>query len=334
MSQEFDILGFLKQLESQPTTALGVYNLSVKKSTARAKWSSRFDTWAKPLSETEDQKCANAENMVRTAFDGHSEFSGLSLNVFAQGSSKANTNVRTHSDVDISARCSTFYYAPLPTGVSPQMLGFQTSTLSFSAYKLKVKAALIDKFTATYVKPGDKAFKILPNSYRISTDVVPTFEYRNYYYIGEQLKVRTGSCFYTDSGKFIINWPDETHNNGVAKNERTGRRYKKVVRVLKGLRYEMELLGFESAKKISSFQLACLAYNLLDVCYGSDTLYDDVKRAASQIWYHAYIPAESAHWTEIDEIKPMFPSDQPTKRQEVADFFWQLRSYAELMDNQ
>lgn len=330
MSQNFDILDFLKQLESQPTSALGVALASKSKT----KWSTRFETWAKPLSDSEDQKCTNGENMVRTALDGHKELSGLSLNVFAQGSTKANTNVRTLSDVDISVRCSTFYYDVLPAGVSPQTLGFQTSTLSFAAYKLKVKAALTDKFTAAYVKPGDKAFKILPNSYRISTDVVPTFEYRKYYYVGSQLYVRTGSCFYTDSGKFIINWPDETHKNGVAKNERTGRRYKKVVRVLKGLRYEMDLLGYESAKKISSFQLACLAYNLLDVCYGGESLYDDVKKAAGQIWYHAYTPAESANWTEIDEIKPMFPSDQPSKRQEVADFFWQLRNYAELMDNQ
>lgn len=167
---------------------------------SRIRWSSRFETWAKPLSDTEDQKCQNAENIVRSALKGHDE---------------------------------------------------------------------------------------------------------------------------------LEDWPDETHANGVAKNKRTGNKYKKVVRVIKGLRNEMDEKGIESAKKISSFQISCLAYNI-NAFYGKDDLYDNVKGVVGSIWFHTTQSGRSANWTEVDEIKLLFPQDQPNKRKEVAAFFWDVIQYAEL----
>lgn len=298
---------------------------------SRDKWTPRFRTWAEPLSNSEDQKCQNAESIIRSALDGHSEPDGLDLSVFAQGSYKANTNVRTESDVDICVRCSnTFYYDPLPLGLVASNIGIYPATLDFVTYKSKIERALYNRFTIHGVKVGDKAFNVKENTYRINVDVVPTFEYRKYYWQHSNLYFKTGSCFFTNSGKFIVNWPEETYANGVAKNDRTARRYKKVVRVLKGIRNEMDALGYSSAKKIASFQISCLAYNIMDGFYNSGDLYDDVKGVVGQIWYHAYNAPKSVGWTEIDEIKLMFPSDQPGKRQEVAAFFWDVMKYAEL----
>ncbi len=58
-------------------------------STSRTRWSARFETWARPLSDSEDQKCQNAQNMIRRALDGHVELKGLDIRVFAQGSCRA-----------------------------------------------------------------------------------------------------------------------------------------------------------------------------------------------------------------------------------------------------
>jgi hypothetical protein len=207
---------------------------------------------------------------------------------------------------------------------------FSPATLNYATYRSKIGSALYDAFTPYGVNAGNKAFTVTENTYRITADVVPTFEYRKYFWLGSELKYISGVCFFSSDGKFIVNWPEQTYENGVAKNERTGRRYKRVVRVLKGLRYEMEEKGYASAKKISSFQIACLAYNVLDGFYNQGELYDAVKGVAGSIWYNTYESIRSTAWTEVDEIKPMFPSDQRIKAKEVSDFFWDLMKYAEL----
>lgn len=293
----------------------------------RTRWSARFKQWAQPLSNTENQKCQNAENMVRNALNGYHELNGLNIRVFAQGSYWANTNVKYDSDVDICALCDNVFLYELPVGITRESLGFVTAELDYGTYRAKVGKALNDAFTARSVSVGNKAFTITENTHRIVADVVPTFEYRKYYRDNTYI---SGVCFITSDGKFIVNWPEQTHSNGVAKNNRTNRRYKRVVRVLKGLRNEMEEKGYASAKKISSFQISCLAYNVPDICYNQSELYDDVKTVAKLIRSNTFEAFRSSMWTEVDGIKSLFPSDQPGKAKEVADFFWDLMNYVEL----
>lgn len=319
--------GFNALLGNPPPTGLLE---ELAKSSRRSRWAPRFETWARPLSDTEEQKCQNAESMIRSALNGHRELVGLDLRVFAQGSYKANSNVRADSDVDICVRCTNTFHYTAPPDVNTREYFNSPATLDYQTYRTKISRALYDKFTIYGVEAGDKAFKVKENTYRICADVVPTFEYRQYYWQGAGLMYRSGTCFFTASGKFIVNWPEQTLANGVAKNTRTGKRYKKVVRVLKGLRNEMESKGYASAKKISSFQISCLAYNVLDGYYGNNDLYDDVKGVAGSIWYGTYDPSRCSAWTEIDEIKPLFPPEQPGNAKEVADFFWDLMKYAEL----
>lgn len=297
---------------------------------SRHRWSARFETWAQPLSATEDQKCENAQSVIRSALDDHSELNNLSIKVFAQGSYVANTNVKADSDVDVCVRCSNAFFYNLPLGVTVSDVSIYPATLEFSIYRAKIGQVLFDRFTASGVQEGDKAFKIRENTYRINADVVPAFEYRKYYFRGSVLDFKTGSAFRTKAGKLIVNWPNETYANGVSKNYCTARMYKKVVRVLKGLRYEMESLGYASAKKIGSFQISCLAYNVMHAFYIDVDLYDAVRNVVFQILYHTIDPSRSTAWTEIDEIKPMFPTDQPGKAQEVAAFFLDLMQYTDL----
>ncbi|AYF43747.1 hypothetical protein BALOs_0737 [Halobacteriovorax sp. BALOs_7] len=307
-------------------------DLLLKSSTPRSRWSSRFETWAKPLSTTEDQKCQNAKKVISDALDGHKEMAGLNYEICPQGSYIANTNVRQNSDVDIRVHCSDTFHYKLPLGLSASDVEIYPATLSFNTYREKVLQVLNDRFGSSNVKNGDKAFHISENTYRINADVVPAFDYREYYWVGSSLYFRTGSCFFSKSDEFIVNWPEQTLANGKAKNTRTGYRYKKVVRVLKGLRNEMEEKGYSSAKLISSHLIACLAYNISDRFYGKSELYDDVKSVVGQIWYHTYQSNLSSKWTEIDEIKLLFTSSRLSKVNEVKDFFWDLMEYAELRD--
>ena len=70
-----------------------------------------------------------------------------------------------------------------------------------------------------------------------------------------------------DSGSRIINWPEQTYNNGVERNTATGRKYKRVIRILKRLRDRMQDDGIAIAKKTPSFLIECLVWNA-DVDFG------------------------------------------------------------------
>jgi hypothetical protein len=296
---------------------------------ARYQWNSRFETWADPLSDSAEQKCQNAESVIRSALLNDPVINQLNISVFAQGSYKANTNVKSDNDVDICVRNNEVFVFDLPIGVTAIQAGISGvgSGLRYADFKNYVGNALFQRFGVNGVQRGDKAFRVHENSYRIQADVVPAFDYRLYYQQGAALIFTSGICFYADSGKRIINFPELTLANGRAKNERTGRRYKKVVRIIKGLRYEMEDKGIQSAKRISSFQIACLAYNCPDAFFGSDDLYQDTEQVARHIWYSTQDRSRSANWREVDEIKQLFPGDNPGLPSQVSLFFWDLLTY-------
>ena len=214
-----------------------------------AKWSARFDTWAKPLSDTEDEKCQRAQSAIESALGVDADLSRWNLGIYTQGSYRANTNVRHDSDVDIRVQYSNMFFPSFPVGITKESLGIITVKFDFYDYRSKIRQALYNKFTNYAVKDGDKAFNVRANSYRINADVVPTVTYCEWRYIGSKLIPRWGVCFLSKSGQLIINWPEQTYNNGVVKNKQTQKRYKRVVRVLKGLRNEMEEKSYESAKK-------------------------------------------------------------------------------------
>ena len=76
-----------------------------------SRWETAFVSWAKPPSETEQTKAENAESAIKAAIDNHSKLASMNITVFAQGSYKANTNVRLDSDVDICVRLDdTFFF--------------------------------------------------------------------------------------------------------------------------------------------------------------------------------------------------------------------------------
>ena len=64
-------------------------------------WENTFSSWGQPPSQTERDKCENAERAVRKAIAESSALANRSISVFTQGSYANRTNVRQDSDVDI-----------------------------------------------------------------------------------------------------------------------------------------------------------------------------------------------------------------------------------------
>lgn len=282
-----------------------------------------FEFWAQGPGATETEKCENAETAIRKAIAADAELSKMDISVFAQGSYRARTNVRQDSDVDICVCCNSTFFADYPSGKAHSDFGNSSSDLSFTEFKNKVQSALEAYFGEGAVNRGKKAFDVHPNTYRIDADVVPAFEHRRYtgnFNANGTHECLFGIAFRSDDGDLIKNWPEQNYNNGVAKNDATSRHYKRVIRILKRLRYEMQDEGILAAKDISSFLIECLVFNAPNEAFQHDTYTEDVRYVIADLWNRTRKDEDCSGWGEVNELKYLFRPSQPWNRQQVNQF--------------
>ena len=252
----------------------------------------QLKNYAAPLSETENQKCLNAIGMVRDALkklgftDDEKEIKKMyedtyayalnmrsiygtrKIRLFIQGSYANNTNVRTQSDVDIAVVQEDVFkteYRTISSGM-PQCgkdYGFCTAPSVEKSFKDEVQECLEEKFGKD-VERKNKSIKIHGNNYRKDADTVPCSRYRDYRndYRNDETNYVPGIVIYPDNGPIIINYPEQHIENGRKKNIDTNRYYKKMVRIMKKMRYIMCEFGYTEAEKVSSFGLESLIWNL------------------------------------------------------------------------
>ena len=282
-----------------------------------------FVSWSKGPGQTEADKCSNAETAARKAIKADQRLAALDISVFAQGSYRARTNVRQNSDVDICVRYDSAFFPDYPKGTTRETFGHVEGSLSFADFKDMVQKALEDYFGKAGVTRGNKAFDVHANTYRIDADVVSTFECR--WYTGRKNAdgshhYLSGVAFHPDSGRRIINWPEQTYNNGVERNTATGRKYKRVIRILKRLRDRMQDDGIAIAKKTPSFLIECLVWNSNVDAFSKDTYTAIVRHLLADLWNRTRKDDDCSEWVEVNELKHLFRLAQPWTRQEANEF--------------
>ncbi len=293
-------------------------------------WSSLFQTWSKPPSETEQTKCENAERMVRRAIQDSKELAGHQIQVFAQGSYRNNTNVREDSDVDICVRYMDTIFYSLPDGYGKEAFGLQDSTYSYARYKDEIERALRSFFDNAEVRRGNKAFDIHANTYRVDADVVACFEHRRYV-------VKDGGSYYylsgtelrPDTGERVINWPHQHYESGVNKNNSTGDRFKKVVRALKHLRNEMVDQGVQMAQPIPSYLVECLVWNVPNQHFGHSEIIEDIRESLRYLYHNTKSLDPCKSFVEVNQLKWLFGSGQPWTFERANTFLLSAWHYAE-----
>jgi len=272
-------------------------------------WEERFQSWGKPPSTSEQEKCDNAVRAVRKAIEGSRALECRNITVFAQGSYRNRTNVQAKSDVDVCVLCSDTIFFDIPNGKLAADFGITTpATYPFSQFKNDVGAALISHFGQRAVTRGNKAFDIHANTYRVDADVVPCFR-RDWHH--ENGTCSFGTAFLSDNGQRINNWPEQSYNNGVIKNDATGRRFKAVVRILKRLRDSMAENGIAAAKPITSCLIESLVWNVPDDHFGHNMYSGDVRAALAYMFNNTMKWDDCGEWREINDRKNLFWSGQP-----------------------
>ncbi len=263
----------------------------------------QLKTYAAPLSETENQKCLNVIGMVRDSLkelgftddnkvitrlyedtyayslEMRSLIGSRRVKLFIQGSYANNTNVRTQSDVDIAVvqeEVFTTEYRP-STNAYPQSdsnYGFITAAATTKSFKDEVEECLKKKFGID-VERRNKSIKVHGNTYRKDADTVPCRRYRDYRgdYRNDSDNYIGGIVIIPDNGYRIINYPEQHIANGKKKNNDTNRYYKKMVRIIKKMRYMMADAGYTTANNVSSFGLESLLWNIPDTIFTKYSIY-------------------------------------------------------------
>lgn len=294
-------------------------------------WEDSFRFWARPPSQSEQDRCDNAVSVVRNAIRSYVAFATRDIDIFAQGSYRNGTNVRADSDVDVCVRCNDVCFSDRADGISEADTGLVDATYTYKEFKDDVGQALRSYLGAAAVSRGNKAFDLHANSYRVDADVVPTFEHRRYsrgsdggvcYISGTELR--------PDNGGRIINWPEQNYRNGVDKNQLTTERFKKVVRILKHVKNEMEENGDASAGRVPSYLVECLVWNVPNGGFGNSSYTADLRAALLHLYSSTKTDSTCSEWGEVNELKYLFRASQPWTRVDAHAFVVAAWGYCEL----
>ena len=307
----------------------------------------QLHAFASPLSASEEERCKNAIRMVRDAmklvgyndngkeiynYEGEVPAYALELNasntgrkifLLVQGSYANNTNVRTHSDVDVAVILESTFIPVYRENVTGENYRFSDATFTVKQLKDEVELALKTKYNFEGVERNDKSIKVYGNSYRVDSDVVPAYRYRDYrmdYNFNENNYIG-GIEIRPDSGGRVINFPEQHIRNGKKKNIETGYRYKKHVRILKKMRFLMKESGYAIPNCISSFGLESLLWNVPNNIYDKYTLlrytFDEL------ITYLKNNSQSIGAYKEVNAVKPLF-----TSTSQIEDY----RSFIQMVD--
>lgn len=205
---------------------------------------------------------------IRTALESYDWPDGMTYDFRLQGSYSNHTNIYGDSDVDVILKFNqTVYYDPSALSVKDQInlkKQFSPITYDWDDFRHEAFAALENRF-AGFVAQGNKSIKIKSDSSRLAADVVVCTEHRKYTSLDSYVE---GITFWTlQNSHQIINYPEQHHDNGAAKNSRTGDLYKRTVRMFKNTRNYLEDANKIGQDLAPSYFLECLLYNAPDSAF-------------------------------------------------------------------
>lgn len=308
---------------------------------------STLKLYAAPLSETEDAQCKHAIEAIRDALKDlgytddqrgvsllesdtlaysvsmRNKYSTEKVHIFIQGSYANNTCVRNESDVDIAVMRDDIHESAFG-----EKFELFTADKKHEATKLKdaVERVLRNNFPYQ-VKRGNKSIKVNGNTYRKQADTVPCLSMHYYYRsnLKDYLTHHEGVIIFADDGEIIRNFPKQHIANGKEKNKRTGFYYKKMVRIMKKMRYLMSEYGYRCADEVSSFGIESLIWNIPDFYF---TKYSSYGFAFEEIVTYAYRhKGELSEFYEANGIKKLCPSQQDINN--YSEFIDKLYSFFE-----
>lgn len=289
-----------------------------------------LSSWTKPPSDTEESKLQNAQRMVKEALKSNEKLKTKNFDIFGQGSYANDTNVKLNSDIDINVCYLDGFYFQLGEKLTEQDVGLDTlpsTNYSFQEYKNDVEQALISYFGKENIIRKNKCLTVLGNSYRVETDVVPTWKYKRY---DSKTAIVEGTKFISDDGVDVVNYPKQHIQNGIQKNTFTSKRFKRLTRVHRKLRYKMIDDGININNGITSFLLECLVWNLPNEIFNNYNTWDDrLKQSIIHIYDKTKNDSLCDDWGEVSELLYLFKGNRKWTVNDVNQYTIQAWNYLE-----
>ena len=284
--------------------------------------------WTKPPSDSEATKLENSERMVKDAISNDPKLKKKSTETFGQGSYANDTNVRLNSDIDINVRYTGGFYFDLPKDKSREDFGLNNpSSYSYAEFKDDVENALVNKFGRGDVVRKNKCITIIGNTYRVETDVVPTWNYRRYNEDGTHV---LGAKFKADNGSWVTNYPKQHIENGKGKNSETSKRFKRLTRIHRKLRYKMIEDNVQVSDNISSFLLECLVWNVPNKAFNTPTTWTDrLKASIVHLYDKTKEDSTCEDWGEVSELLYLIRPSRKWSREDINSYLVQAWNYLE-----
>jgi hypothetical protein len=294
-------------------------------------WESWLATASAPASTTEEAERDRTEKRIRDAVRTASDLPS-SVRVYAKGSYANNTNVRRDADVDVAVEWNETFKVMKwgkTLGMTAEQLGYNpvTEPLTHQDFRGRVERALVRIFGASLVDASpDKCIGVAAGTGTLDADVVPCFALNRY---DAPYDARRGHRLFPKSGGHVDNYPKQNYDNGVTKNNATGRRYKEIVRCCK--RLEGELLDAGAIPRdYPGYLIESLVYNVPNDHFGHSRRYDDMRAALAYLWNGLRKESTYVEWTEPSELKMLFRgrSDRiPGNAFNLADQAWKAMGF-------
>jgi hypothetical protein len=292
-------------------------------SRTRQSWNERLEHWEKPASDSEEAMIERAAGMVRQVMSGNRWFTDEATQIAPQGSYYNNTNVRQESDIDLRAVHPLIFiqYAPnVHVQSARTILGYYDTGKTYGNVSSQLRREMVVALGARFGQrnidaSGKKAIRVhgLPGS-RAAADIVPCFTLHHVTWNAPSNQYWTvkGIAILSEDGAWTLNYPEQHHDNGIAKRGRTRLRYKKVVRMLKRLRDELVDARILQSEEAPSYLVECLVYSVDDSFFlvEWDDRYDRLLRVVERMQAQVYDDAWCNAATEINGIKSLFGPHQ------------------------
>jgi hypothetical protein len=289
-------------------------------------WEEWLKTASGPASPTEEQERDRTEARIRDAVRQAADLPS-GVRVYAKGSYANNTNVRRDADVDVAVEWTDTIKVDTwgkTAGLTPSQLGYTPvdEPMTPQEFRRRVEQAMTSAFGCSTVDTTpDKHIGVASGSNTLDADVVPCFALDRY--DAPRVTVR-GHRIYPKSGGYVDNFPQQNYDNGVAKNNATGRRYKEIVRCVK------RLVGELYAERIiprdyPGYLLECLVYNVPSDRFGHVRRYDDMQAVFRYLWNGLKDEGVYLTWHEPSELLMLFrgrPDRIPRNAWNVIDKAW------------
>lgn len=290
----------------------------------------QLELWTHRASRSETERRESTERRIREAVYAHPLLSGMRdhILVYAKGSYANNTNVSLDSDVDVAVEYTNMIRYTIgdtttrdevarQRGLHPYSGPFRTpgGRAEPERFKDAVGEALQQAFPGL-VSRSNKVFTVRESTTSLAADVVPCTTYRHYL---RPYNTVTGIRLLPDrEGPLVVNYPAQHLLNGRAKNDRTGRRFKRVVRILKNLENKMVEEG--QSVEVASYLIESLAYNVPDEYFSGDTWSQSTWAVLRYMWDDTALVTCEQRLYEVNGIRLLFDSEQKWTREEARAF--------------